>query len=309
MKKIVKLTIMAMIVLLAAPTSAVAKQSKSMCKHVVLIGLDGWGSYSVEKAKMPVVKELMARGSYTLQKRAVLPSSSAVNWATMFMGASPELHGYTTWGSQTPEIPSREVNQNGIFPTIFSLLRQSEPKAEIACLYEWIGMKYVVDTLALSHHQNVPYKAATPQTMRDVAVQYITQNKPRLVSIFFDNPDHVGHEIGHNTPQYYKTLEQQDAYVADIIQATKTAGIYDQTIFIVTSDHGGINKGHGGKTLSEIETPFIICGPNIKQGHLIQSSVMQFDVASTMAQIFNVKQPQVWIGRSMTECFVTLPKK
>ena len=33
-------------------------------KHVVLIGLDGWGAYSVEKAEMPNVKRLMAEGSY-----------------------------------------------------------------------------------------------------------------------------------------------------------------------------------------------------------------------------------------------------
>lgn len=64
---------------------------------------------------MPNVKSLMAEGCYTLQKRAVLPSSSAVNWATMFMGACPELHGYTTWGSRTPEIPSRVVSKNNIF--------------------------------------------------------------------------------------------------------------------------------------------------------------------------------------------------
>jgi len=62
-------------------------------KHVILIGLDGWGSYSVEKADMPVVGKLMEEGAYTLKKRAVLPSSSAVNWASMFMGACPELHG------------------------------------------------------------------------------------------------------------------------------------------------------------------------------------------------------------------------
>ena len=42
-------------------------------KHVVLIGLDGWGAYSVEKAEMPNVKRLMAEGSYTLKKRSVLP--------------------------------------------------------------------------------------------------------------------------------------------------------------------------------------------------------------------------------------------
>lgn len=54
--------------------------------HVFLIGLDGWGAYSVEKAEMPNVKTLMDAGCYTLKKRSVLPSSSAVNWASMFMG-------------------------------------------------------------------------------------------------------------------------------------------------------------------------------------------------------------------------------
>jgi predicted AlkP superfamily phosphohydrolase/phosphomutase len=39
---------------------------------------------------------MMENGSYTLKMRSVLPSSSAVNWASMFMGAGPELHGYTT---------------------------------------------------------------------------------------------------------------------------------------------------------------------------------------------------------------------
>lgn len=71
----------------------------------------------------------------------------------MFMGADPELHGYTQWGSKTPELPSRVLNQHGIFPTIFQLLRDAQPNAEIGCLYEWDGIKYLVDTLALSQLQ------------------------------------------------------------------------------------------------------------------------------------------------------------
>ena len=35
--------------------------------HVFLIGLDGWGAYSVEKAEMPNVKTLMDAGCYTLK--------------------------------------------------------------------------------------------------------------------------------------------------------------------------------------------------------------------------------------------------
>ena len=114
--KIGKLIFALAFLLLFADASMAAKWK---AKHVVLIGLDGWGAYSVDKADMPNVKKLMAEGSYTLKKRSVLPSSSAVNWASMYMGAGPELHGYTEWGSQTPDLPSRVVNKNGIFPTIF----------------------------------------------------------------------------------------------------------------------------------------------------------------------------------------------
>ena len=104
--------------------------TKPKAKHVVYIGLDGWGSYSMPKANMPTVKSLMETGCYTMQKRTVLPSSSAVNWASMFMGAGPEVHGYTEWGSRTPELPSRVIVKNNIFPTIFQIYRDANPKAE-----------------------------------------------------------------------------------------------------------------------------------------------------------------------------------
>ena len=77
--------------------SGCRKAPEWKAEHVFVIGLDGWGAYSVAKADMPNVKALMDAGCYTLKKRSVLPSSSAVNWASMFMGAGPELHGYTEW--------------------------------------------------------------------------------------------------------------------------------------------------------------------------------------------------------------------
>lgn len=277
--------------------------AKWKAKHVVLIGLDGWGAYSVEKADMPNVKKLMADGSYTLKKRSVLPSSSAVNWASMFMGAGPELHGYTEWYSETPELPSREVNKQNIFPTVFSLLRQSDPKAEIGCIYEWKTIRCLVDTFALNYDKHVAEAEKNPAAAAQYAVEYIKKARPNLVSIIIDNPDHVGHAEGHDTPGYYTTMTELDGYVGQIIEAVKEAGMLDETIFIVTSDHGGINKGHGGKTMQEMETPFIISGKNINQGHLITESMMQFDVASTIARIFNLKQPQVWIGRPVVSVF------
>ncbi len=285
---------------LAAFTSCSASEAAPKAEHVILIGLDGWGAYSVGKADMPNTKKLMQEGAYTLKKRSVLPSSSAVNWASMFMGACPELHGYTEWGSKTPELPSRVVNEHGIFPTIFQLYRDARPEAEIGCLYEWDGIKYLVDTLSLSHHALAPDYQKNPTALVDRSVQYITEKKPNLLAVIFDNPDHVGHADGHDTPAYYEKLKELDGYVGQIVAAVKEAGMLDNTIFIVTADHGGINKGHGGKTMSEMETPFIISGKNIKQGYCFDDiSMMQYDCAGVIAEIFGLAKPQVWIGRSM----------
>ena len=299
--KINSFLLILLFILMSSVTSS--SQAKEKAKHVIFIGLDGWGAYSVPKADMPVVKQMMADGCYTLKKRTALPSSSAINWASMFMGAGPELHGYTQWGSRTPELPSRVVNEHGIFPTIFQLLRDARPEAEIGCLYEWDGIKYLVDTLALNHHALSPDYTEKPEVLCRMAESYIKEKKPTLLAVCFDNPDHVGHGAGHDTPAYYAKLKELDTYIGRIVSAVEEAGMLKQTIFIITSDHGGINKGHGGITMQEMETPFIISGKNIKSGGEFSESMRQYDVASTIASIFGLKQPQVWIGRPMKQVF------
>lgn len=271
--------------------------------HVIVIALDGWGGYSVSKAKIPNIRSVMESGCYTMKDRSVLPSSSAVNWASMFMGVGPELHGYTTWGSRTPEIPSRTVNGNGIFPTIFSVMREQNPKAVTACFYEWEGIKYLVDTLSLSRHAICPDYEKNTTGLCEMAVKYIKEEKPHLFAVCFDQLDHVGHAAGHDTPGYYEKLEELDVQVDRILQAVREAGIWDDTIIIMTADHGGIRKGHGGITLQEMEIPFIIAGKGIRKGWEFRESMMQFDTAATLAYIFKLKQPQAWIGRPAKHVF------
>ena len=50
--------------------SGCRKAPEWKAEHVFVIGLDGWGAYSVAKADMPNVKALMDAGCYTLKKRS-----------------------------------------------------------------------------------------------------------------------------------------------------------------------------------------------------------------------------------------------
>nr|MDE6543506.1 alkaline phosphatase [Muribaculaceae bacterium] len=165
------------------------------------------------------------------------------------------------------------------------------------------GIRYVCDTLALNLDRVISEKPLNQSTTK-AACEYIKSAKPTLLNIVYDEPDHAGHVAGHDTPQYYAKLHELDSCVAEIVQATKEAGIYDNSIIIVTADHGGIGKGHGGKTMQEMETPFIILGKGIRKGgNEIPESMMQFDVAPTIARIFGLETPQVWIGRPVLSIF------
>lgn len=279
-------------------------EAKPVAGHVLVVGIDGWGSYSLSKAQnIPNIRSLMQQGCYTLHDRSVLPSSSAVNWASMFNGSCPELHGYTTWNSKTPEIPSSELGEHLVFPSIFTLLRRARPEAVIGCIAEWDGIKHVVDTLAIDNYSLAEGWENDNEKLCRMAEQFITEQRPTLFAVCWDQLDHTGHAIGHDTPEYYQTLAHLDTLIGRLIQSLKTAGIYDDTVIIVTADHGGKEKGHGGKDLLEMEHPFIICGKGIRHGAVIPGTLMQYDTAATIAHIFSLTTPQSWVGRPALSAF------
>lgn len=269
-------------------------------KHVILIGIDGLGANYFKDAEIPVMKTMMQKGTFSLHARAVLPSSSADNWAAMTMGAGTELTGYTQWDSKTPEIPSRVTDQYGLFPSVSSLLREQKPQSQIGFIYSWSGIGYLFPKKAVNKDDNTNNDSLTQAH----AIRYIIDEKPEFLFIHFSDVDAAGHGIGWGTKAYYDAIALMDSRIGKIIQAVKTAGIMDQAVVIVTSDHGGIGKGHGGKTLDEMEIPWIIYGKHIKEGKELSQSIMTFDTAATIAYIFGLKIPQVWIGRPVEAAFI-----
>lgn len=289
----------------ATERGCVGKKIKNGPKHVVLVGFDGLSAHAVksDKAKMPVFKKLMEQGAGTLENRSVLPSSSAVNWASMFMGAGPELHGYTEWGSAKPDLPSRVLTDNGMFPDIYYLLRKARPEAELGFIYEWGGMRNLVDTLSVSYLKPLALSAEnTEQAVADVTT-YIKEKKPVFCSVIFGEPDGVGHGVGWETPEYFAMLSHLDQALGKIVQAVDDAGMMDETVFILAADHGGIHTGHGGKTMEEMQTAIVFSGKGVKAGYRIPESTMVFDIAGTVAWLFGLDTPQVWLARPIKSAF------
>lgn len=286
------------------PSASAGEKQMSRPKHVIVVGFDGLSAYCLNHgAKMPFLRKMMKEGAYTLENRSILPSSSACNWASMFMGAGPELHGFNAWDSREPAFPSRVLGKSGLFPNIFGLYREKAPDAEIGYIYEWIGMKFLVDTLAMNTCMHAEISEAFPEGAIAPAVKYIREKKPALLAVAFDNPDGTGHRYGWNSPEYLAMVEHQDSCIARIVEAVEEAGMMDETVIIVCSDHGGLERGHGGTSMNEMQTPIVFYGKGVKKGHQITESTMVYDIAGTLAWLLNVPQPQVWIARPITYAF------
>jgi predicted AlkP superfamily pyrophosphatase or phosphodiesterase len=266
-------------------------------KHVILIGSDGFGAYAFENAKIPNLRAMMKEGSWSLEARTVLPSSSAANWASMVMGAGPELHGYTTWGSKKPDMPPRILDDYGMFPSIYSQLRKEKPASEIGVIYEWDGIGYLFPKVAVNKDQNADGDIAVTHA----ATVYIKEKKPNFLFVHLHDVDSVGHQIGHGTPEYYAAIERTDTHIGTILKSIEDAGIAESTLVLFTADHGGINKGHGLITMNEMQIPWIIKGPGIKKDHELSQSIMTFDTAATIAELLKLKAPQAWVGRPVKE--------
>ena len=249
-------------------------------RHLVFIGLDGWGGAYVSGANMPTVKRMMSGGASSLDFRCIMPSNSRPNWKALFSGTAPEDHNMDS------------------FPTIFSLIKDSKQNEESILFYEWNEL------LALYRDDTADIiKIFSDSESTGLIADYIKERKPLFTAIVYNEPDHIGHDKRWGSAAYYAKLKELDGYIAVIEQAVKDAGIYNETVFVLSSDHGGTMWGHGLSSRRQRRIPLVIYGSMIKKGFVIPAGGSICDIAPTMAAILGLKVPDEWTGQFIRGIF------
>jgi len=248
--------------------------------HLVFIALDGWGGAYVPNADMPTIKRMMSDGAWSLNARCVMPSISWPNWTSFFYGAPPE---------------QRNTED---FPSIFTLIKNSGQAKNSALFYEWDELPKICQDEEVKKQKN----HSDIESARKVAA-YIIEQKPIFTAVAFDEPDHIGHSIGWGSAAYYAKLKEMDSLIAIIENAVKEAGIYDSTVFVFSSDHGGSYRGHGLDLPKHRKIPMIFYGYGIKKDFKMLSPINIYDITPTMAALLGMEIPPEWTGRILHEIF------
>jgi predicted AlkP superfamily pyrophosphatase or phosphodiesterase len=292
----------ASIVFVSIGVAADAQRQPARAAHVLLIGVDGLGSEGLRDAHAPNIHALMDAGASTLAARGVMPTVSSPNWASMISGAGPEQHGVTSndWEPDRHPIDPVATDGAGIFPTMFGVLHRTLPQAVVGVVHEWDGFARLIEPGAATFLRH----EADAQRTAETAATFVRDRKPLLTVVHVDLVDHAGHEHGWLTPEYMTAVEDADALVGMLIAAIDDAGMRATTIVMVSADHGGVAKSHGGLTKTEIEIPWIISGPGVKHGYAIPAPVSTVDTAPTILFALGIEPPSVWIGRPVADAFL-----
>lgn len=113
-----------------------------------------------------------------------------------------------------------------------------------------------------------------------------------LERIEFDADD-----VSHLLDLYDASIRQLDTELARLFGAIRAAGLEDETLIIVTSDHGEEFGDHGGyEHLTSIHqevlrVPLILSGPGLPSGRRIEAPVSTIDIVPTILGLLDVPPP------------------
>ncbi len=99
------------------------------------------------------------------------------------------------------------------------------------------------------------------------------------------------------SPEYIKAVEEADVAVGEMLEQLVKADLYKDTHILLITDHGGINKGHGGVSMNEMQVPWLITGPMIKKQGVVNFPNSNKNTSNVLAKIFGIKTlPTFWTG-------------
>jgi len=272
---------------------------KGTYKHVVIIGVDGAGAY-FKNANTPNIDRIFENGAVTYKMLTSNPTISAQCWGSLLHGVTPEYHGLNnTIAASTP------YPLDSKFPSFFKVIRENNSDAVLASFCNWFPINAGMVENQIGVQKAPP--CADDATLAQEVCNYLSQKTPTALFVQFSEPDIVGESKGFGTKAHLDQITLSDTYIGQIYQALESKGILDDTLFIVTADHGGNGKTHGGWTDTEKYVMFAACGKMIEKS--IPESIEIRDIAAIVLFALGYDCPDTWTARVPSNLFVGVTAK
>ncbi len=248
----------------------------SRTKHAIVIGIDGLRVDALQQASTPVLDALIVDGTVTYEAFAggVLGTPteqmtwSGAGWSSILTGVWVDKHGV--------DFNVFDDARFEEYPHFFARIREENPDAYLSSFVTWAPIN---DSILASADADEAFSPEADSSAEgDVAVTaevvaHLGSKTPDVVFVQLDEVDHQGHVAGFSpaVSGYASAVETIDAQIGMMLDAIRARATYaaEDWLVVVTTDHGGTGRAHGGQSDEERAVFMIVSGASARRGETI----------------------------------------
>jgi arylsulfatase A-like enzyme len=268
---------------------------------------DRLGAYGYESARTPTLDRLAMQGTLYERAYGVVPETLPAH-VSLFTGLYPPSHGVRL--NLQFKLPEEAT-------TLAEILSERGLQTVAVCSAAVLHPRYGLDQgfqeyLAPGVRAAPGMQPPTEWSAEQVVTEVLTQMWKRepgpyfLWAHFYDphspfeprEPFSAPEDARPESPELYDLeIAYMDHWIGRMLDELETRGDLENTLIVVTGDHGESLGEHGElyHTLfiydATIHVPMIIAGPGVKAGRRITEVVSSVDLFATILRLFGVDPP------------------
>jgi hypothetical protein len=260
---------------------------KDTMERVIVFMIDGLHWKAPAELKMPNYNALIKEGCYIRKSYMITPHHPTV-------GEYGKLH--------TSSFPNPVLQSGTVFIRPGNKMLQDvfAPKYLTAFVTNTIAYASV----SQGFNDVVLNPSLSDKDVVDMSIDMLGKQDIRYFRIHLQTPGNEGRYLSYTTPDkpyfrniwgkgspYVAAVENADVLLGKLIQSLKSAGKWNSTLLIVTSDQGQSEIGwHPMIDEDSWVTPLVFVGPGIAKGRVLPY-FEHTDLTPTIAHLFKLQQP------------------
>jgi len=282
-------------------------------EHVIILSIDGGKPAVIAQSKMPVLNKIVREGAHTWTAQTVFPSITLPSHTSMLTGVDIGTH-QITWNNWIPgagfvKVPTvfTEAKKAGLSTAMFvgkeKLRTIAVPGSVDIFNYERQKSGEVTKDDGSGKNKKMKEGTVPAKIVSEKFASYFVEKKPALTMIHFPDTDTAGHKYGWGSPEQIAAFADVDAALGVVRKAIEAAGVADNTVLIISADHGGHDKTHGSNSPEDMNIPWIAWGKGVKPNTEIKAPVKTYDSAATALWLLGLPVPDTFAGKPVASAF------
>lgn len=215
-------------------------------RYVVLVSMDGFRWDYPSLYHTPNLDRIAKKG---VKAKSLIPSFPSVtfpNHYTIVTGLYPDHHGlvnnnfYDSTLQMSYSITNRKAVEDKRFYGGEPIWNTAGKQGLKTASYFWVGSETPINDMQPTYWKKYDAKISFESRI-DTVIKWLSlphKDRPRLVLLYFSEPDHVSHTFGPVNKNTKKVVEHMDSLIGELTKKLKKTPNSKNTDLIIVSDHG-----------------------------------------------------------------------